>query len=350
MEDVFIIKDNFKDTENILSTLEYGELIDANFTLCIPIHGCGKYLKETLDSIANQKGGYSIKVQVLISDNKKYEGENPVIPLLRQYDKLNIAYYNTNVSMTQYDNFNRSIMLCRTEYMSMLHDDDLIVDNYFCTIEKLLPYLKKHNDIAVVRGMFKCFYDSSKVTLSQSKEKVRIWKITNSIITHIGFTLIGIPSCGVVFNREALINTGGYNTSYSSSGDAIIGGVLIDKGYKLYAFKNLTGWYRIANNTSLRLDVCKNFIVEDEKFRETWKTRKFFRRLYMYIFSNYIYSKNIDSKIANFSKFNKEITVEALDYKGSYKRYKKFGVMHLLHYCFGKLIGGFRLFTVRRMR
>lgn len=63
------------------------------------------------------------------------------------------------------------------------------------------------------------------------------------------------------------------------------------------------------------------------------------RKLYMNIFQNYVYSKNIDGKVHTFGALNKEITIESLDFRHKYKRYHKFGLINLLHKCFYYVLG-----------
>lgn len=330
------IKNNFIRTSDNRSLLLFGKLIDADFTICIPIYGVNVFLKEALDSIESQEYN-TLRVQIIVSDNKFYEYENTAIQLLQNYPLLNIAYYNTEREMCQYDNFNRCFQLCKTDYMGMLHDDDLLSRNYFSTIQKVIPWLKKHKKVAILQAKYSFFYDKKEIK-EDTKSCIGLKKISNIRITHNGYSFTGIPSCGTVFNVSAVKACGGYNVDYYACADAFIGGTFALNKYKLYEFDNYTGFYRVGNNVSLKTEICKEFILEDEIFRAAWSEVSILRRAYMVFFRRYLYSKNIDGKVSTFGVLNKDITVHELDYLGKYKSYKKYSLILLIHKCIGKFI------------
>jgi hypothetical protein len=338
MVNVLEKKDNYKKIEHIKSNLVYGKMIDnADFTLTIPVYGCNAYLHELLNNLVSQQKT-ELKIQIIISDNKEYANineDNDVLKLLKKYNFDNLAYYLSEKSLGQFNNFNRSIELGKTPYVAMIHDDDLLVNNYFKIVETVLPFLYKHSKIGMIHAEFEFFNSNIQI---HEISKTSIFRITNFEITHYGFTMTGIPSCGTIFNRRVFIEQGGFNDSFPASADAFLAGVMIKDGYKIMQFSTLTGYYRIGVNSSLRFDICKGFIEQDEMFRETWKSLKWYRRTYMDFFSNYIYSKNIDGKIRLFAQYNPEINLRNLDFKKSYKKYNKYGVKNISFIILSKLI------------
>lgn len=322
-------KNNIDKVKNIKSNLLYGTMDKkADFSIVIPIHGNKKFLKDVLMNLSHQDAS-NLKVQIIISNDLPEEEVNAdVISMLEKIDSKNIAYFSSEKALGQVNNFNRSLFLAETEYIGMIHDDDLVVKNYYLIVERLLRKLKSvPQQIGMVHARLKIFYDNCEIMQSNCRS---ICRITNYTITQSGTTTTGLTSCGTIFNREAFIKAGGFNDEFPCSGDAFLAGVMIDCGYKIYQFEDLTGYYRISRNFSLKLSNCQGFIYEDEIFRDSWKRRNSLRSLYMTFFKNYYYSTNIDGKVNTFSKVNHEITVDSLDYKKTYKKYHKYGIMHIL--------------------
>lgn len=338
-DNVMYLKDGFAKTKNNKSTLVYGKVIaDADFSIVIPIYGLNPFFSELLENLQSLSPS-SLKVQIIISDNKVYStpGGGVVVNTLKGYDFSNLAYYQSNEPLGQFNNFNRCMELCNTDYVGMIHDDDLLIKNYLNIVEKILPYLRRKKNIGMVHGRYLVF--NTKEDLSKmphgKKDKVEMFRIRKAFITHTGFTNTGIPSCGTIFNKRAFVSCGGFNEEYPSSGDAFLAGTMLYSGYEVFEFRSLTGYYRIAINTSLRLNICQGFINEDELFRQSWRsTGSFFRKIYMKLFQNLLYSQNIDGKVKAFSRYNAEITVENLDYKKSYKKYSKYSPIVFVYRCF----------------
>lgn len=101
--------DNFKKTENNPSELVYGNLVDnANFTIAIPVYGLNKYFVDLLDNL-NYLTPTSLKVQIIVSDNKQYNDANPVLEKIKEYNIPNLAYYHSQEPLGQLNNFNRCV-------------------------------------------------------------------------------------------------------------------------------------------------------------------------------------------------------------------------------------------------
>ena len=330
METLKII-DNFKKIENVKSNMLYGKILDkASITIGMPIYGYNKYFKDAIFSILNQKSN-SIKFQIIISDNYEYQNNsNEVINFLKSLNSDCIAYYLTDKEIGQYNNFNRLIELCRTKYLIYLHDDDLLANDYFLNLEKIMPFLINNNNIGLIHGNFIRF--KGNIPINISKKKIYLKRITKLDIDCAGTTTTGIPSCGIVINCDVMKKIGGYNNVYFASGDAFPAAIMIKHHFKIYRFGFLTGYYRIAINASLKLNMCRGFIEQDYAFYCDWKnSSRIFRKIYLTIFENYFYSRKIDFFVKDFSAFNNEITKENLDYLKKYKKYHKFGLLNLMH-------------------
>ncbi len=338
------IINNFDKVKDIKSKLLYGNILDdADITICIPVYGLSKYFEQTLSSVLNQDEN-DFKIQIIISDNKEYgDSPNPFIEYLADKNIGNIAYYCSEKTLGQLNNFNRLIELSRTKYVVFIHDDDVLAKDYFYNLTKMRSLLAE-KDTAMIHGNFKFFSD---IVPEDDKNKIiKVYKITNFRISYVGTSCTGIPSCGYLVNCDIMKEVGGYNDEFESSGDAFPSAIMMNKRYKVYNFGYNTGFYRVAINTSLRLDICQGFIKQDYMFYEDWnRSGGAFRKSYMNFFRNYVYSKNIDGKVHGFGALNKEITVTNLDFRHRYKEYHKFGLINLLHKGFSYVLGFSKTFN-----
>lgn len=349
-KNVLVLENNFEKIKGMQSKMLYGRYDeDADFTISIPIYGCGKFFKDTLVSLKNMNKT-DIKLQIVVSNNKP-ESDQDVINVLKCFPSLNLVYFNTEETLGSLNNFNRAIELAKTDYVGMIHDDDLIVQNYMQILKKIIPFLRKNNKIGMISSGKKFFYSSHyKCDEIVDCKKVCLKRISKPCITHYGTTLTGIPSCGFLFNRKAFIDNGGFNFDYPSSGDAFLAAIMIESGYKIYSFETLTGYYRVFDNDSLNLNICKGFIIEDDMFYNSWSKKNFFRKVHYLIFSRYIYSQSIDQKVNMFSRKNEQINTKSLDYKNQYKYYKKTSITRILFRIEGIIIELFRKTFKRRIK
>lgn len=284
-----------------------------------------------IENIIDQKVS-NLKVQIIISDNKDYtNGHNEVIEFLKNIENkipYKFAYFLAESPIGQYNNFNRCIELSNTECIGMIHDDDLLVNNYFCIVEKTLYKINKSNDIAMIHGSLIPFSGNIKVSNTRDNH---IYKISSYEMAHMGQTGTGIPSCGTIFFKSKFIESGGFNESYPSSGDAIIAAVMKKLGYDIYQFSKLTGYYRIGINSSLRLEICQGFIKEDYYFMSEWCQSGLIEKIEWKLYKDLVYSENIDTKISSFAEYNKEINVKNLDFRNSYKKYSRYSILKIMY-------------------
>lgn len=336
MKKVWECENNFDKKSGILSKLVYGAMLPkADFTLAIPIYGISKTLQETLLNVAQLKKT-KLKVQIIISDNKPDEDIDKIIGLLKKSNVENVAFYLSESVLGQLNNFNRCVELANTDYLAMLHDDDLLVPNYYDLVELLLPYMQLHQEIGLIQGARIDFTD--KPELKETK-RLRIFPVKRDYITCSGYSSAEIPSCGMVFKKKAVLDAGGFNDDFPASGDAFLAVQMLNKGYEYYKSMDVFGYYRVGYNNSITSDICKEFIVEDRKFEESWASIGIIEKIYFRIFGRYFYSNSIKCKIDTFGKFNPELSVEALDYLHLYRTYSKYGIVNLLYRFHWKVLG-----------
>ena len=174
-------------------------------------------------------------------------------------------------------NINRCAEVSSAQYVAFLQDDDVLLDNYVIEFEELYlsGKLKKIDCLIPNRYTY--------IELNQSNEAGA--KIYNSIsrkqilgkILALGKKVnkfqritwrdcadtwnnafMGGPTCGIVFNREALLASGGFNYEYPFGFDYVF---FIDfsEKYNVCLYNKYLSVYRMTQSASNRSEVQYDF-------------------------------------------------------------------------------------------
>lgn len=328
-------RNNFAKVDNITSSLKFGNYIeDADLTICIPIFGIGKYLIETLNSVVMVLNNTNLKLQVIISNNSSNELDDERIKSIVSAFGLDcFIYFNTTKPLGMFNNFNRCIQLAHTEYIAFLHDDDLLIPNFGDYITRALNVLKNNKKIGMIHENYEVFYQNP---ILKEVNDFSFYELSDSLITTRGNPNAGIPSCGMVISKEAAVKCGGFNSDYPCLGDSFLSISLRQFGFEILQVNEIVGFYRLAVNTSMKLDVCLGFIKEGILFRDYWYSQNVFRKLYYLFMKRYLYCKDIDFRTNWFSKLNPDINENSLDFLHLYRRYRK-GIHYFVFKFFNKI-------------
>jgi cellulose synthase/poly-beta-1,6-N-acetylglucosamine synthase-like glycosyltransferase len=124
-----------------------------------------EYLKQTIDSVLNQKTSIE-GIEIIVSDNSN---KDDVMEMIHQdYSSNNIKYIRRSPSVSLMKHFQLIISECRNEYTVLFHDDDIMHPNY---IETMLPYMQKEGVAAVGCNSFIFNNDISKTVGEMHKFK-----------------------------------------------------------------------------------------------------------------------------------------------------------------------------------
>lgn len=136
-------EDCFAKYKDVKSKLMYGKLPEekTDVSIMIPTYRRADLLKEAIESALNQKTKYRYTISVIDNDA---DGDEATDKLMKEYCEkhTNILYYRNEQNIGMFGNWNRCIELSRTEWLCMLHDDDMLMENY---LETLYPIAEKKN-------------------------------------------------------------------------------------------------------------------------------------------------------------------------------------------------------------
>ncbi|NTW70846.1 MAG: glycosyltransferase family 2 protein [Eubacteriaceae bacterium] len=211
--DCFSIENNFIKYSAIKSRLIYGDIEKpAPFiTVFMPTYKRPDVIKNAIDSVLEQK--YFNDFELLIVDNEAFDGEtSETEKVIKEYNSDKIVYYRNEKNIGMYANWNRCLELARSEWVTMIHDDDLFVENHLFTMTKLI---REHKEITFLS------LKANEVSLARSPQYD--FKNLTQEVAEIGDTLkfydfrtynfrFSAHLLGAVFLRKNAIDLGGFYT------------------------------------------------------------------------------------------------------------------------------------------
>ena len=334
--------ENFKQHEHIQSILMYGDpnkIKDPLISFVIPTYKRPDLLKEALASVLHQEYMPNedtdatpkekeirehVRYEVIVIDNSTDESnENETFQLIKDLAPDNLLYYVNEENLGQAGNWNRGFVLARGKYVSLLHDDDLLAYNYLTQILKCLGTIETvKGELGVIRTRFLEFSNTMDLPPLRNKYKggVRQFTLVNALaIEGIGPT--GCPTCGMLFNRQAVLNVGGFNASCYPSHDYVLGYLLLKAGYTAFTTEDVLGYYRIGQNETMKPGVLEDFCKCDYYFRELMYSDNLITKLYGTIFRNVQYSLNLEGLKARAEKFHLAVSIRDLAFEKGYGLY-----------------------------
>lgn len=262
-------EDQFEKYRHVKSKLIYG-LLPAkkpDVSIVIPTFRRAELLKDAIDSVLAQKTQYSFTITVVDNDG---EIDQATDKLLKEYCLKydNILYYRNMENIGLYGNWNRCIELAQAEWTAMLHDDDMLKENF---IETMLTIAKKRQygiiDCAPIyldeRIIDKKISDRTRFGVAVAFLKESFMKVRGKKEIFIKKTDIshGIFVCSPahLIKTSDAISCGGYNDDYYPISDAVFHQKVIRHCTGAYVAQKLFV-YRLSKNVSLNWKTKYNTI------------------------------------------------------------------------------------------
>lgn len=114
-------------------------------TVVIPTYNRAELLKDSIDSVLSQKQFSDFEI-IVIDNEEKTDTKTEM--LLKTYNDNRIFYYKNDMNIGQIGNWNRGILLAKSEWVVLLHDDDYLKPLF---LKKTTDCLKAN---ATIEGIF----------------------------------------------------------------------------------------------------------------------------------------------------------------------------------------------------
>ena len=273
----------FEKYGDVTSSLLYGDLSaipEPWLTVFIPTYKRYDLFEQALESVLTQWHA-DFLWDVVVLDNEPYDGKpNRTEKLIRRLKNKRVLYYRNSENIPPADNFNRGIQLARGKWVTMLHNDDLLVANTLQNLGKLIEaYDTPQKPLGAIAAQYIQFeYDAeqdlAKADLAEMNARLckeptdyKLYPLTHDNVKIYGHIGGSVPSNGTTFRKEAVLAAGGFNTDYGISGDLILF-YNIENRYAAYQTEAPLGFYRWGSNTMINIDSTRRTIRDGYDFRE----------------------------------------------------------------------------------
>lgn len=274
-------KNHFKRYNYVKSDLIYGNLEyikNPLITIAIPTYRRVDLLKLSIDSALDQVG-VSCEYEIIVVDNDADQLESDTSRLIKTYNNGKVLYYKNRENIGMFGNWNRCIELSRGKWIAFLHDDDMLCKSY---IKDVVTLLNRKNNIGalmsssvIINNNYSHDIQEENKRLQRNIFKSLIHKIEQNKLNRISpidsqimnGNIFGAPTCGSIFKKKYMLETGGFDEDYFPSSDWFFL-IKFSSTYKVYKTKCAFGYYRIFENESLNPDTLRKFIIQAEDLRK----------------------------------------------------------------------------------
>lgn len=251
MEDIFSYTDNFKIYKDVKSYLLWGDVIftpNPKVSIIMPIFNHPDFFKDALESAINQD--CNDIYEIVIVDNTDYS-EEPTInqKIVEELNNSKILYYRNSKNIGMFGNFNRGIELARSEFVTFLHDDDMLMPN---TLSSLLEYSQISGNGCIIGA--RIFVDKKGQEILKYppkdifclKDKMFYKKNYLDVIYEGSTSPAGEAA---LWRKKHLLSIGGFNIDYYPSSDFAMEVCYLHK-FGAYFLNRPLLKYRISDNES----------------------------------------------------------------------------------------------------
>ena len=302
-------------------------------SIVIPTYRRSNTLRETLSSIAKQKR-VSFAWEVIVVDNEPSDSKTETENVIREFQNLDIAYYRHEKNIGVEGNYNRGIELATGTWVAFLHDDDMLVSDYLFKMGAYIKKLKRKNrsrkEVGAIRATFLQFRTMAKIhEYEKSKDhapaklydrlcKNGLWRFTKWTTLLIADSPTGIPSCGTLLLKKAIMEVGGFDDGYGICGDMYPGYFML-KHYRIYVTNKVMRYYRWEQNTSMKSNSLFELVKSKKDFMNKVYHDNFVFYLFGKVFGRVHFNQSVDYRESLAGKlhihFSRENTDKICKYK-----------------------------------
>lgn len=269
----------FKKSNLLYSGISRDEKIIISFV--IPTYKRADYIRSAINSIILQKNKSNISFEIIVVNN---DPSDSMQELIKEYKDNRIRFYSNEENYGQVGNINQGVFLAKGKYVSFLHDDDILLDNYLNEIGKYVLSEKQASCIVVTQyAMFDKYYFDLKHLLihiltfykffyRKRTKTIRFKDCLNSFRD-----VYNPPTCGILFNREILL-TENYFFDVSGAAWDFYNLREFNKKHKVCLIHKPLGIRRMFTGMSNDSKVVEDFKADEEKLVETNQDNRFIKK------------------------------------------------------------------------
>ena len=180
-------------------------------SIAIPTYNrANSYLTHALQSAVNQTYG---NIEIIVCDNCSPDHTELVV---KEFNDPRIRYYRQKTNIAPVDNWNFSLEQSRGKYYVLLHDDDLIDDDFISTC---MNAVEPHSEPGIILTGSRQI-DSAGNVLSTAHNTVSGYSTADFILGWFD-NKVPLYLCSTVFNTQGLKHLGGFHSKTNRYEDAV---------------------------------------------------------------------------------------------------------------------------------
>lgn len=240
----------------------------GKITIVIPTYRRNELLVEAVKSAINQIDT-NIDYKILIIDNDPNDNKN--LTMLKSLNNEKLIYYRNQENLGMFGNINRGVFLANSEYVSLLHDDDILLENYLSIISNninkydcIVPKARVIGNQKILNSFklnklekfIKFLAFPQRLLYVLHRKNNRTFKLEYTYFSRRN--IYGPPSCGFLFKKNIWNEMNGFNEDFHPSSDFLFM-LMLNKKYKILKTNQIVAAYRWEDNESLNLDTQIEF-------------------------------------------------------------------------------------------
>ena len=226
-------------------------------SIMIPCYKRATFLHEAIESALGQKT--NIPFEVVVIDNAT--DNDALLKIVETFDDPRLSYYRNEQNIGMSGNWNRCIELAQAGFLCLLHDDDLLCEDW---LEEMWRQHEAYPNAAALYCDHLTIGAKREHILWQPKESRK----TDIIGVHEFYFKQTINIYGLLFSKEAAMKTGGIKEEAWPFFDVIFTSQLLYQfGGVPFYHRNLA-MYRVAENESLNPQTQLGFFAYPAVFTD----------------------------------------------------------------------------------
>ena len=293
-----VYRNAFSEIKDVKTVCLYqqNDFLQPFLSVIIPTYHRSKLLESAVESVLSQVQ-VNFCWELVIIENPDGSDRNESLEFVRKLNDPHIRYYRNSKNIGPGYNWNRGVELARGEWVTFLHDDDVLCPDALTNISRIIQKpMRLKKPLGYIQGRQVKFTDSFDADKVHKRDKPFCTLLTRTGTLITGRTRTGMPTCGTTILRKAYLESGGVHYDFGASADAVLGYRLM-KDYTVILSDTVLGGYRIMENESQNMETIRALIESDDLFAAYRYARNWFSEVWGKIFGGTIHSLNVDTKL-----------------------------------------------------
>ena len=264
------------DLATLVRRIEIGARVEGNerprLSIAIPTFQRLDLLPETLASVFKLR--FDVSVEVLVVDNDP-ENDELAVEAMRPFASQSLSYFKNRINVGMFANWTRCLELARGDYVSILHDDDLLDPAFAEEINRWLApgahpgaAMAWRHGVLDERAQRPAESDLSPLHRLQALLTPIRRELKHKSVAHLFFANPFAATLGVVLDRAKAQAMGGFDPAWYPIADYEFWCRWASAHGPIPIAKRQVSLYRMRQNESMLPETRRKFVLKSRALRE----------------------------------------------------------------------------------